>query len=94
MTPIAPVPPVTGGAQASPVRPAGGFAESVAGALESVAGSELAADALVRDVAAGGDTPVHELMIAQTKASLATELLVQTRNRAVEAYQEIMRMQV
>jgi flagellar hook-basal body complex protein FliE len=33
-------------------------------------------------------------MIASTQATLSVDLLVQVRNRAVEAYQEIMRMQV
>jgi flagellar hook-basal body complex protein FliE len=33
-------------------------------------------------------------MIATTKATLSVDMLVQMRNRAVEAYQEVMRMQV
>ena len=33
-------------------------------------------------------------MVAMTEASLSMELLVQMRNKAVEAYQEIMMMQV
>jgi flagellar hook-basal body complex protein FliE len=33
-------------------------------------------------------------MIASTQASLATELTVAVRNRAVESFQEIMRMQI
>lgn len=71
-----------------------GFADKVQGALEAASAAEREADAKARDVAAGGDTPVHELMVATTKASLSVEMLVQLRNRAVEAYQEIMRMQV
>ena len=56
--------------------------------------AEFEADAAATDVALGGDTSVHELMVAMTQASLSVELLVQLRNRAVEAYQEIMRMQI
>ena len=63
-------------------------------ALESVSQAEFNADALATDVALGGDTSVQELMVAMTKASLSVDLLVQVRNRAVEAYQEIMRMQI
>jgi flagellar hook-basal body complex protein FliE len=33
-------------------------------------------------------------MVATTKAALSVEMLVQVRNKAIEAYQEIMRMQV
>ena len=71
-----------------------GFTSKMQNALESVAAAERDADVKVQDVASGGDTPIHELMVATTKASLSVDLLVQTRNRAVEAYQEIMRMQV
>ncbi len=73
---------------------ADGFTYKIAGAMQSVSDSISQADAAVQDVAAGGDTPIHEMMVAQTKAQLNTELLVQMRNKAVEAYQEIMRMQV
>ena len=72
----------------------GGFAEKIQGALENVAAAERDADLKVQDVASGGDTPIHELLVSSTKAQLSVELLVQTRNKAVEAYQEIMRMQV
>lgn len=71
-----------------------GFADKMTGAMQSVSDSITEADSLVQDVATGGDTPIHEMMVAQTKAQLTTELAVQMRNKAVEAYQEIMRMQV
>jgi flagellar hook-basal body complex protein FliE len=42
-----------------------------------------------------GELPdVHRLMIEAEKASLATSLTIQIRNKVVEAYQEIMRIQV
>jgi flagellar hook-basal body complex protein FliE len=72
----------------------GSFAGKVGNALQSVSNTEKTADLMAQDVAAGGDTPVHELMIATTKATLSVDMLVQMRNRAVEAYQEVMRMQV
>ncbi|HEX2954025.1 MAG TPA: flagellar hook-basal body complex protein FliE [Bacillota bacterium] len=37
---------------------------------------------------------VHDAVIAAEKASMALELTVQVRNRIVEAYQEIMRMNI
>jgi len=63
-------------------------------AVESVSQSEQTADAIATDIATGGDSSIQELMVAMTEASLSMELLVQMRNKAVEAYQEIMRMQV
>jgi len=71
-----------------------GFADSVRKALESVSAAERQADAIAVDIASGGNSGVHELMVATAKASLGVDLLVQVRNRAVEAYQEIMRMQI
>ena len=70
------------------------FTDSISSALEAVSQAEFDADAIAQDVAMGGDSSVHELMVAMTKASLSVDLLVQVRNKAVEAYQEIMRMQI
>lgn len=83
---------ITSSQAPEPTQP--GFVEKVGGALESVSEAERHADALVQDVAAGGDTSVHELMVATTKATLNVELLVELRNKAIEAYQDVMRMQV
>ncbi|MFE5319606.1 flagellar hook-basal body complex protein FliE [Paenibacillus sp. NPDC056579] len=44
--------------------------------------------------ARGENVDVHQLTIASEKASLGLQLTVQVRNKVVEAYQEIMRMQV
>ncbi|UQZ87331.1 Flagellar hook-basal body complex protein FliE [Paenibacillus konkukensis] len=51
-------------------------------------------DALNDQFAKGQISDVHQLMIESEKASLGLELTVQVRNKAVEAYQEMMRMQV
>lgn len=93
---IGPIPPVVAaptGAGAAGGAPAPGFADAVKNGLESVSNAERAADAAAVDVAAGTGE-VHQLMAATAKASLSMDLLVQTRNKAVEAYQEIMRIQV
>ncbi len=93
---IAPIPPISAGAVApsGPAAAAPGFGDQMAGALDAVSAAEAQADAVAQDIAAGGESGVHELMVAMTKASLSVELLAQARNRALEAYQEIMRMQV
>ena len=46
------------------------------------------------EFALGKVDDIHKPIIAMEKASIALELLVQVRNKAVEAYQEIMRMQI
>jgi flagellar hook-basal body complex protein FliE len=59
-----------------------------------VSSLEHRADALIEDVATGGPTRIHEVMAATSQAGLAVDLLVQVRDRALEAYQEVMRLQV
>ena len=69
---------------------AGGFAES----LQSVSALTQKADGLAAGVATGSLTDLHQFTAAAAKAQLGVELTVALRNRAVEAYQEIMRMPV
>jgi flagellar hook-basal body complex protein FliE len=51
-------------------------------------------DAKQRDLAMGKDVELHDVMIAAEKASVAVNLTMQVRNKLVESYQEVMRMQV
>lgn len=74
--------------------PVAGFDDAIRRGLEQVSGLERGADAVAEQIATGGPARIEDLMIASTKASLGVDLLVQVRNRAVEAYQEIMRLQV
>lgn len=97
---IASIPPIGGapiGAAAATdvARPAGpGFGAAIERGLQQVSGLEQAADTVTQTIASGGPAQIHDLMIATTKAQLGVDLLVQVRNKAVEAYQEIMRLQV
>jgi flagellar hook-basal body complex protein FliE len=74
--------------------PAPGFGDALGRTLQQVSDLEHHADALVQDVATGGPTKVHEVMVATTEAALAVDLVVQVRDRALEAYHEIMRLQL
>lgn len=96
--PILPVGP-SRGALVPPVPKAGNSGEgSFAGLLkEAVAqtqGLQHEADALVEQVARGHSGDLATTMIAVEKAQLSFQLMLQVRNKVVEAYQEIMRMQV
>jgi flagellar hook-basal body complex protein FliE len=51
-------------------------------------------ESLVQQLAVGETENIHQVMIALEKAKLQFELVVQVRNRLLEGYQEIMRMQV
>jgi flagellar hook-basal body complex protein FliE len=82
--------PVGGGAE-----PAGAPAKTdFSRALSAASGLEASADVAAAQVATGTATDLHQMTTASTKASLAVSMTVAVRNRAVEAYQEIMRMQV
>lgn len=70
------------------------FSELVGGFLEGVNSLQKEADQAIQEVVLGKEENLHQAMIALEKANLALELTVQVRNKVVEAYQEIMRMQV
>ena len=52
------------------------------------------ADQGIQQVHGGGEKNLHEAMISIEKADISLRYMVQVRNKALEAYQEIMRMQV
>jgi flagellar hook-basal body complex protein FliE len=68
------------------------FAATLGGALESLQATQSKADGLAVEAATGSLQDVHEYTIAATEASLATQLTVAVRNKAVEAFNDIMRM--
>jgi flagellar hook-basal body complex protein FliE len=71
-----------------------GFGEVLKKAVESVNAMQHEAGRLEEAVAQGENVNIHQAVIAGQKAGLSFNLLVQVRNKMVEAYQEIMRMQV
>lgn len=72
----------------------GDFMSSISDALGSVSDAHAKVDELSVAAATGDLTAVHQLTIATAEAQLLTQLTVEVRNRAVEAFNEIMRMQV
>jgi len=65
--------------------------EGVAYQLQS---AQKTSDTLATQAATGDLKDVHDYMIASNEASLATEMVVTIKNKAVEAFNEIMRMPV
>ncbi|NLW07553.1 MAG: flagellar hook-basal body complex protein FliE [Clostridia bacterium] len=55
---------------------------------------QLQADALTQQYLAGKVEDVHQVMLALEQANLSLQLMVQVRNKVIEAYQEIWRMQI
>jgi flagellar hook-basal body complex protein FliE len=81
---------LSGGLSAAP---AGGFAETLRGALNEMGELQTQAETKVAGVLDGSGTDVHTALIAVEKADLSFQLMMQVRNKIVSAYQEISRMQ-
>jgi flagellar hook-basal body complex protein FliE len=87
---------MTGAAGAAGAGAASGvdFANSLTSALDELAKVHQVADDLSLQAATGDLQAVQDMVIATTEAQLMTELVVNVRNKAVEAFNDIMRMQV
>lgn len=72
----------------------GSFGTLLQQAVDRVNGLQQNADAAARSFALGQAPSVHDTMIAMEKADVSLRLTTKVRNKVVEAYQEIMRMQV
>ncbi len=72
----------------------GSFGEMLKSHLAEVNHLQTSADVATQKLASGQDKDIHNTMIALEKASVALQLTMQVRNKVLEAYQEIMRMQV
>jgi flagellar hook-basal body complex protein FliE len=70
------------------------FGEFLADALDETNKLQHEASTASSNLATGQVEDVSEVVIAAKKATVALQLTMQVRNKIVEAYQEIMRMQV
>lgn len=70
------------------------FADSLKQAINQVNQSQIESDKMTEALATGKNVELHDVMITAQKASVSMTLAVEVRNKAIEAYQEMMRMQV
>jgi len=70
------------------------FAEQLKNAIAEVNDLQTQRESMVEQMVTGEATEVHDVMIAAKESQLAFELLLEIRNKLLESYQEIMRMQV
>ena len=71
-----------------------GFADLLGQALGELQSVSDNANAKVSALATGQDVEIHDVMLALEAESLAMSLATNVRNKAVEAYQEVFRMQM
>jgi flagellar hook-basal body complex protein FliE len=62
--------------------------------VKEVSARQAAASDSMNQVMSGGNMPLHQAMITVQEASVSFQLLVEVRNKLLESYQELMRMQV
>ncbi len=94
LTPAASTPKTTLPGVAPEGGPEGTFGQALGRAMDELNALETDAnDAAVR-LAAGEPIDLHDAVLALERASLGFQLALQTRNKLVEAYQDVMRMQV
>ncbi len=86
--------PFAAGPGASTKKAGPGFADLLKGAVEKVNAMQHEAGRLEDAVAKGENVNIHQAVIAGEKAGLSFKMMMQVRNKMLEAYEEIMRMQV
>ena len=69
-----------------------GFASLLSQGVEQLRSTQANADTLAVQAATGQLKDVHDYTIAAAEAQLTTQLTVAVRNKAIEAFSEIMRM--
>jgi flagellar hook-basal body complex protein FliE len=73
----------------------GGFQAQLTKALRSVSDSQVESDRMQREVSMGNPTvSLEETMVAMQKSQIGFQATLQVRNKLVQAYSEIMNMQV
>ena len=73
---------------------ASSFQNTVKRLVREVNSLQHHSDEMVKRTMAGEITDIHEVMVAVEEATIALNLMLEIRNKALEAYQEMMRMPV
>ncbi len=81
-----------GASQAVP--PTESFGKMLDGLLKTVIAKDEAADLATRSLLLGDSNQLHQAVIAGAEADVAFSLMVEVRNKLLESYQELMRMQL
>ncbi len=74
--------------------PAGDFGDLLKSAIEQVNAIQHESGRLEDSVARGESMNIHQAIITGEKAGLSFNLMMKVRNKLLEAYQEVLRMQV
>src|SRR5690606_35632118 len=100
--PIAPEAPVLRAMEQEGLKPASesaggsakGFGDLLRDSIEKTNEAQVQADHAIRELTAGHTKNIHETMLAIEKADTSLKLMMQVRNKVLDAYREIMKMQI
>lgn len=92
--PVAAGLPLPDGVRAAPAAGANGFSNMLEGLVDTVSAKQAESGQLTQRVLLGETDQLHQSVIAMQEASVAFTLMVEVRNKLVESYQELMRLQV
>ncbi len=70
------------------------FASVLKQALEEVNSQQKQSENIINEFAAGKISNIHDVIVTAEKASMSLKLTMEVRNSIVDAYREIMRMQL
>jgi len=70
------------------------FGQMLKDSFDEVSRLQQESSESIQNLVTGKQTDIHQTMIAMEKSSVAFNLLMQIRNKTIEAYQKIMRMPV
>ena len=71
-----------------------GFGQMLNDAVNKVDQAQKTANDAINDLAVGRSNRIHETMMRAEEAGISLRMLLQVRNKALDAYNEIMRMHV
>lgn len=70
------------------------FSEVISNAINNVNEKQINADNSIESLIKGDDITMHEVMLSMQESQLSMQLLIEVRNKMVEAYQEINKIQL
>lgn len=70
------------------------FSNVLSDAISKVNDSEVNANNKIESLIKGEDVEMHEIMLAMQESVLSLQALIEVRNKTVEAYQEISKLQL
>lgn len=94
INPIPRIPAIEAGAKAQPTNAVKQVSNMVTQALDNLSQTQNNSDALLQKLAAGESVDLHQVMIAAEQTDIGFKVAMAMRDKLVDAYHEVMRMNV